>query len=124
MRKKYPKVFIVDDDKSFRKAVNLILSANEYHVVEVSRSIPVINSVVKEKPDLILLDLCMPKAGGIEIIHTMRRMSIDIPVVIISGRLSDFDFQILRENGIKHFLVKPVDSETILNKVKEILDSQ
>lgn len=115
-------ILVVDDDDSFRKAVKKILTAKGYRVVEVPISIPVIHSITKEKPDLILLDLYMPRAGGIEIIQTMKRMALDIPVVIISGLLSNLDFQILREKGVKHFLAKPVDSRTLLAKVKEVFE--
>ena len=122
MNRNLQKIFIVDDDYSFRKAVSKILSTNGYHPVEVPSSIPMIKSIIKEKPDLILLDLYMPNAGGVEIIRTMKRMKINIPVVIISGVLNDFDFRILREKGVNHFLAKPVDLRTLLAKVKEVLD--
>jgi len=121
MTEKCKKIFIVDDDDSFRKVVSKILSLNGYCPVEVSRSIPVVKAIIKEKPDLILLDLHMPKAGGVEIIRTMKRMKIDIPVVIISGLLNDLDFRILWEKGVNHFLAKPVDLHTLLAKVKEVL---
>ena len=52
----------------------------------------------------------------------MKRMALDIPVVIISGLLSNLDFQILCEKGVKHFLAKPVDIRTLLAKVKEVLE--
>lgn len=123
MSKVQPKIFVIDDDFSFRKAVARILYTKGYHVIEVSRSITVIKSIVKEKPDLILLDLYMPNAGGIDIINTMRRMGIDIPVVIISGLLKDLDVQILREKGVKHFMVKPVNLKMLLAKVKEVLET-
>ncbi|MBN1290339.1 MAG: response regulator [Candidatus Latescibacteria bacterium] len=121
MNEKCKKIFIVDDDYSFRKAVDRILSTNGYCTVEVSRSIPVIKTIIKEKPDLILLDLHMPKAGGIEIMRTMKRMKINIPVVVISGLLNDLDFRILRDYGVHHFLAKPVDLHTLISKVKEVL---
>ena len=122
MSKKKQKIMIVDDDTLFRDAVARLLIANEYAVVQVSRSIPVIKTVIKEKPDLILLDLYMPRAGGIEIIQTMNRLHINIPVVIISGNLSTLYVRILQDRGISHFLAKPVGLKSLMSKVKEILE--
>ena len=66
MSKDKVKIIVVDDDYSFRKAVARILVANKYRVVELSNSLRVISSIIKEKPDLILLDLCMPEADGFD----------------------------------------------------------
>lgn len=121
MNEKQKKILIVDDDDSFREALSSILIATGYYPVEVSRSIPVVKAIIKEKPDMILLDLRMPKAGGVEIIRTMIRMKIVIPVVIVSGLLNDLDFRILRGLGVNHFLAKPVELKTLLVKIKEVL---
>lgn len=115
------KIFVVDDDAPFRHVINKILSAYDYQVSEGSGSLSVIQTIRQEKPDLILLDLYMPKAGGIEIIRTMRKLKIDIPVIVISGLLSKKDFQILLEHGIRHFLVKPIHLKTLLDAVKDVL---
>ena len=122
MNSKAPKIFVVDDDPYFRIAVVGILRANGYQVAVESRPLSVINSIKKERPDLILLDLRMPKVGGMEVIKTMRRLSLYTPVVIISGHLSHQNFQKLRGLGVKHFLVKPIDLKTLLAKVKEAIE--
>ena len=115
------RVLVVDDDSLFRDGVCRILGEHGYDAIEVSKSIHVFNAINKHIPDLILLDIHMPDASGVEVIHMMRRMGIDIPVIIISGNLNSVDFHILAENGIKHFLAKPVSIKTILSKVKEVL---
>ncbi len=122
MNRKAPKIFVVDDDPYFRIAVVGILRANGYQVAVESRPLSVINSIKKERPNLVLLDLRMPKAGGEEIIKTMKRMNLSIPVVVISGHLSHQNFQKLRGLGVEHFLVKPVDLKTLLAKVKEAIE--
>ena len=123
MKEKKKTILVVDDDVAFRRAVKIILTAKGYHMLEVNRSIPVIKTILSEKPDLILLDLYMPHAGGQEILNTMKRTNIDIPVIIISGLISELDFQILREKGVMHFLAKPIDSKILTTKVSEVLGS-
>ncbi|HUU27987.1 MAG TPA: response regulator [archaeon] len=115
------KIFVVDDDPAFSKAVSKTLKANGYQVVEESRMLVLIKSIVEENPDLILLDLCMPKAGGVEIIKTMWEMKINVPILIISGQIKMEDFRILRNFGVTEFLVKPFTMNALLAKVKEVL---
>jgi len=124
MIKDKAKIIVVDDDYSFRKAVARILVANKYRVLEQSHSIRAINSIIKEKPDLILLDLCMPEADGIEIIQTMNRMKIEIPVLVISGNLNRVDVRLLKNRGARHILLKPIHMNELLTKVKETLESE
>ena len=122
MKSKSPKILVVDDDPHFRNAVISILKANGYRVAEEPSALSVIRAINKEKPDLILLDLKMPKAGGIEVIKTMRRMSIYIPVVVVSGHLSQQNFHNLRVLGVEYFLVKPVNLRMLVAKVKEAIE--
>ena len=122
MRSKLPKILVVDDDPHFRNAVISILKANGYRAAEESSALSVIRAINKEKPDLILLDLKMPKAGGIEVIKTMRRMSIYTPVVVVSGHLSQQNFHNLRVLGVEYFLVKPVNLRMLVAKVKEAIE--
>ena len=115
-------VLVVDDDPMFRDAVCRILRKHEYDAIEVSKSIHVYNAITKKKPNLILLDIHMPEAGGVEVIHMMKRKDIRVPVIIISGHLNNVDFHILSEHGIKHFLAKPVHLKTIVTKVDEVIN--
>lgn len=121
MSKHKAKIVVVDDDYSFRKAVARILAANNYRVVEQSNSLRAISSIIQEKPDLILLDLCMPEADGIEIIQTMKRLKIEIPVLIVSGNLQRLDVRILKDRGAIDIMVKPIHMKKLLAKVKDIL---
>ena len=114
MSKDKAKIVVVDDDYSFRKAVARILAANNYRVVEQSNSLRAISSIIQEKPDLILLDLCMPKADGIEIIQTMKRLKIEIPVLIVSGNLRRMDVRILKDRGAIDIMVKPIHMKKLL----------
>ena len=122
MKTKQHKILVVDDDKLFRQAVMKLLSSRGYGVIDVSRSISVIKTLLKEQPDLMLLDLFMPEAGGMEILNIMKKKRIDIPVIIISGQISEVDFNILRQKGIEHFLAKPVSMKKLIGTVTKILE--
>jgi DNA-binding response OmpR family regulator len=117
-----PKILVVDDDPTFRRAVSRLLEAKGYLVSEESRMLVLIKTIMDQNPDLILLDLYMPEVRGVDIVKTMREMNIDIPIVVISGHINMEDFQILHEYGINDILVKPVDLKTLLDKVKSVLN--
>jgi DNA-binding response OmpR family regulator len=121
MSGKSPKIFVVDDDPAFRNAVVKILGVSGYRVVEESRMLRVIDSIVREKPDLILIDLNIPQISGMEIIKNLRRMGLAIPIMVVSGRISLEEFQNLREFGVLDFLSKPVTAKSLLDKVGNIL---
>lgn len=122
MNGRIPKILVVDDDPTFRRAVSRLLEAKGYLVSEESRILVVIKTIMDQNPDLILLDLYMPELRGVDIIKTMREMSINVPIVVISGHINIEDFQILHEYGVNDVLVKPVDLKTLLNKIKSVLN--
>ena len=123
MNKEAPKIFLVDDDYSFRKAVSALLKANGYRVAESSGRLDVLKNIIRENPDLILLDLRMTEIDGEEIIKTMRIKNIAIPVIIISGSLNPNYRRLLTERGVCGFLRKPAEKNMLLTKIKETLSS-
>jgi DNA-binding response OmpR family regulator len=121
MSGKSPKIFVVDDDPTFRGAVVKILDVSGYRVVEESRMLRVIDSIVREKPDLIMIDLNIPQISGMEIIKNLHGMGLAIPILVVSGKISLDEFQNLREFGVLDFLSKPVTAKSLLAKIESIL---
>lgn len=117
------KIFIVDDDYSFRKAVAALLKANGYRVVENSGRLDVLKAIIREDPDLILLDLRMTEIDGEKIINTMRRKKLTIPIIIVSGSLNRLYRRQLNDQGVCGFLQKPTAKDTLLAKIKQTLCS-
>ena len=118
------KILIVDDNPYFSQAVSNVLEEFGYKVAVEQSALSVMTSITREKPDLILLDLRMPKVGGKEVIKTLQRKGIETPIVIVSGFLREEDFLVFRKQGVKHFLAKPLDTETLLAKVREVLGGE
>jgi len=116
------KIMVVDDDADFRRAICSVLRINGYDPVEEARPLAVLKTVAEEDPDLVLLDLYMPGGGGVELIRAMREMKMDVPVVIVSGRISVEDFNSLRNLGVTEMLAKPVNKVQLLDKIKSVLD--
>jgi FixJ family two-component response regulator len=123
MNQEAEKIFIVDDDFSFRKAVAALLRANGYQVAENSGRLDVLKAIIKEGPDLILLDLRMSEINGEEILNSMRRKGLSIPVIVVSGSLNRLYRRLLNDQGVCDFLMKPAAKETLLTKIRKTLSS-
>jgi CheY-like chemotaxis protein len=136
------KVIIIDDDADARLFYSSILIDLELDIKEAKDGEEGIQKIKSEKPDLILLDLMMPKKGGLAVFNEImdNPESKNIPVIIISGATSvtgvdmkhyvyNRPFQERKEKVIEktvescpvEYLEKPVQPEALLNLVKRIL---
>ena len=114
------KILIIDDDVTFQKAVSAKLELLTYQVIIASDGEEGLSKAILEKPDLILLDIKMPKLDGISFLKKLRA-SVDAPniPVIITSNLSSIDK--ISEGvslGIKGYILK--SNETLDTITKEI----
>ena len=114
-------VLVVDDDRDFRRAMCAIIRVAGLRAVEETNPLAVLKTITDVEPDLVLLDLYMPEGKGIDLVRSMKDMKLDVPVVIVSGRVSMEDFNLLRELGINDFLAKPVSKLNLTNKIRQVL---
>jgi YesN/AraC family two-component response regulator len=78
------KLLIIDDEKSIRKTLREILEYEKYLVDEASDGVEGIAMIQKEKYDIVLCDIKMPKMDGIEVLDKIMQLSSDTPVVMVS----------------------------------------
>ena len=118
------KILVVDDDYAFRKAVASLLESKGYRVIDSSGRLDLMRLMLREDPDLILLDLRMTEVDGEEIIETMRRKKMNIPVIVISGSLNQLYRRILKNRGVADFIMKPFQTNTLLAKVEKLFSTR
>jgi len=84
---KKEKILIVEDDKSLREMYQLRLSINGYDVIEAGDGEEGLDVAIKEKPDLILLDIMMPKMSGMDVLDILKSTpeTKDIPVIVLTA---------------------------------------
>ncbi|MDM5068974.1 response regulator transcription factor [Aeromonas salmonicida] len=81
------KILIVDDHPAIRMAVNILLEQDGHHIVaEVDNGVDAIVAAKKHQPDIIVLDIGIPKLDGIEVIKRIKALNIGIKVVILSAQ--------------------------------------
>ncbi len=121
------KILLVDDEVVFLKFLDSILEATgKYEIMALLNTDNLVNRISKFKPDIILLDIIMPGANGIEVCRALKNDPAvkDIPVVMLSAMDRDEERLKAFKAGAYDFIAKPVKKEDLLNKIELILGSQ
>ncbi len=117
-------ILIAEDDIHVRELVKQLLEISGYNVIEARDGEDALDTFIKNKDEihLLLLDVIMPKKNGKEVYDEIKKLRPDIKAIFISGYSAD----IIHNKGILEegleFLSKPIFQETLLNKVREVLD--
>ena len=116
------KVTIVDDQTLVRQGIRSLLElAGDIQVVsEASDGEEAIGAIVKSSPDVILLDVRMPKKSGIDVLRTLRALQVDIPAIL----LTTFDEDAIVLDGVragaKGFLLKDVTKDQLTGAIRQL----
>lgn len=116
-------VFIVDDDDSMRESMRRVLVSQGYRVYVYGDPLIFLEMVTPVAPAVILLDMRMPGMTGDEVQQKLIELGILIPVVFISGESTVQQAVSALQNGAKHFLVKPVGRQDLLDTVDKVVQS-
>ena len=121
------KILLADDDPNILKLVKLRLEANGYEVVTASDGEECMAKVFSEKPQLILLDLMMPKVDGYAVLvglkemHGLQEEIPDIPVIVLTAMGDSRVKDLVQKEHIADYVLKPFNSQDLLAKVKKAL---
>lgn len=116
------KVLVVEDEATLQKALNDVLTQEGYDVLSALDGASGLDLALKEEPDLILLDIILPKMDGFEVLKKLKEKDSQIPIIILTN-LSDInDIQKALDLGATTYLVKAdFHLSDVLKKVKEII---
>jgi len=120
MPKKKAKILMIEDDHFLRKIYRAKLIRAGFEFIEATNGVEGVNKAISEKPDLVLLDLILPRKNGFEVLMEIQSHpeTKDIPVIILSNLAQESDVQRALSLGAKEFLVK---TEVNLTQVVEIV---
>ncbi len=120
-----PVVLVVDDSPTVRKIVQLTLQREHIRVVTAGDGLSALAAVADEQPDLILLDIMLPRMDGYNICQVVRKNMAykDMPIVMLSGKDGLFDKMRGKLAGSTEYMTKPFDSAELVQTVKRHLDS-
>ncbi len=121
------KILIVDDDREMVELIELFLSNAGYETISAYSGEEALEKTFREKPDLILLDIMMPKIDGWEVLRRIKNdpETQNTPVAFITARTQNIDKMIgLSVMKAEGYITKPFGKKELLEEVERILRSQ
>jgi len=116
------KVLIVDDEKSIRRTLKDILEFEKYSVEEASDGLECLVKLKRDKYDVVIMDIKMPKMDGMEALDRIQLLVPDTPVIMISGHASIDTAVDAVKKGAFDFISKPPDLNRLLITVRNAMD--
>ena len=115
------KILLVEDDPHLAKGLQFNLEREGYEVFLVDNGSSALDQLRKKDFDLIILDLMLPKMGGLEVARTIRETNIRFPILMLTAKSSKKDREIGLEAGADDYLTKPFHLPELLLRIKGIL---
>lgn len=114
------RIMVVDDEARYLRLLQINLATEGYQVLTASNGMDAIEQVVTEPPDLILMDIVMPKLDGISACERIRQFS-SIPIIMLTGRGSEEDKVKCLNIGADDYITKPFSATEVLARVRAVL---
>jgi DNA-binding response OmpR family regulator len=121
---KRKKILLVDDSNTILMMEKYILRNDPYELVSASNGEEAVHKAAEQQPDLILLDVIMPKMGGFEACRLIREneSTRSIPVIMVTTRGEAVNVEAGWANGCTDYVTKPINAVELLAKVRSILE--
>ncbi len=118
-----PTIYVVDDDDAVRDSLRILLES--YHLaVRDFGSVPeFLDGHAPVENSCLVLDLHLPAMGGFDVMNTLARRGVPLPVIVITGRSDAQTRARALESGAVAFLEKPVDDQALMNAIDSALRS-
>ena len=114
------KILVVDDDAHIRQVLTFALGKAGMDTVEAGDGEAALRQVEREKPDLVVLDISMPRMDGLEVCRRLRASG-DLPILFLSSRDDEIDRVLGLEMGGDDYVVKPFSPREVVARVGAIL---
>ncbi|MEW6519353.1 MAG: response regulator [Thermodesulfobacteriota bacterium] len=115
------KILVVDDNQDSRELVMKILGKKNYQLLEAYDGEDALNKIMTEKPDLVLMDISMPKIDGYEVTRRLKAMEEyqDIPIVALTAHAMKGDCEKALAAGCKGYITKPINIREFSQQIKQ-----
>lgn len=114
------KILIADDDKNICELLRLYIEKEGYSITIANDGAEALEKFNAEKPDLMILDIMMPKLDGWQVCREVRKKS-DVPIIMLTAKGEVFDRVLGLELGADDYVVKPFDTKEIIARIKAVL---
>jgi len=114
------RILVVDDDPQIRRVLRTALIAQGYEVTDARNGEEALEKMRDEKPDLLILDMNMPRMNGLETCHSIRTTS-DVPIIMLTVRDAESDKVDALDAGADDYMTKPFSSPELLARMRAAL---
>jgi len=120
------KILIVEDNPQNMRLIEMTLSTRDYTLIKAVNGEEALDIVTKERPDLIIMDMQLPKVSGLEVTRRLRRMPAlsHVPILALSAYAMKGDREKFIEAGCDAYLSKPAHPREVLGMVAEMLEQR
>jgi len=116
-----PRILVVEDDTDLRETLWRALSREGYQVSQAGDGTEAISALRMRPYDLAIIDLVLPRMGGIQILEQLRSLGLTVPAIVITAYGDRFSYNRAVELGASEFLVKPVKLVELYRAVRKVL---
>jgi CheY-like chemotaxis protein len=116
------RLLVVDDDEDIQVLLKSVLESEDYEVITAGDGLVALNELEQSTPDLILLDLMMPRMDGYTFAEELRQRGLQssIPVIVLSADVNAK--QKVQQMGAEDYITKPFDLHDLLNKISQFME--
>ncbi|WP_037608482.1 response regulator transcription factor [Streptacidiphilus rugosus] len=115
------RVLVVDDEPALRDALESSLAFEGYEVITASDGLEALDTVAEQQPDLVLLDIMMPRMDGLTAVRRLRSRGDTVPVLMLTARDAVGDRVTGLDVGADDYLAKPFELDELLARVRALL---
>jgi DNA-binding response OmpR family regulator len=118
------RVLVVDDDRTVSDVVRRYLERAGYHVTQAGDGAAALAAVARDRPDLVVLDLMLPKVDGLEVCRRLRTDPGGVPIVMLTALGEEADRVLGLEVGADDYVTKPFSPRELVLRVQSVLRRQ
>ncbi len=117
------KILLVDDADTILMMERMMLNKKAYELVTAKDGVEALEKVERERPDLILLDVVMPKMNGFEVCQRLREKEAtkSIPIIMVTTRGEEDNVEAGFKSGCNDYVTKPINGMELLTKVRNFI---
>jgi len=120
-----PTILVVDDEPFICRSLTFVLRKDNYRVLEARNGEEALAAIREHKPDLVFLDVMMPKMNGFQVTEVVRadRSLDNVKIILLTAKGQECDREVGKTAGANDYLTKPFSPSRILDRAREILGS-
>ncbi len=126
MEKTLQKILVIEDEKNINMTLKMMLTKAGYEVFLATDGLEGLNLAMETAPDLILLDLILPKMNGYLVCEAIREKwdKKEMPILIMSAKTQKEDIDKAYQAGANTYITKPFSKDDILEQIKEYIPKE